>query len=167
MTGRAGGREELPLDPAVAVPGTSRSPHLQWRLLGLVGAGGAIGTAAREALSLALPPVGGVPLTIFFINVGGAFLLGLLLETLGRRGPEDDRRRALRLFVGTGVLGGFTTYSALATDTALLLGGFPLPALAYALGTVVLGGLASAAGIGMGALLARSRADRRRGADPR
>ena len=161
MTNAGRGREELPLDPAVAFPGTSRAPHLQWRFLGLVAAGGAIGTAVREALSLAIPPVGGIPLAIFVINVAGAFLLGALLEALVRRGPEDDRRRTLRLFVGTGVLGGFTTYSALATDTALLLGGSPLPALAYALGTVLLGGLASAAGIGAAALLARGGADRR------
>ena len=161
MTDAARGREEFPFDPDVVPPETSRAPHLQWRFLGLVAAGGAIGTAVREALSLAIPPVDGLPVTIFAINVVGAFLLGVLLETLVRRGPENDRRRAVRLFAGTGVLGGFTTYSALATDTALLLGGSPLPALAYALGTVLLGGLASAAGIGAAARVARRRTDHR------
>ncbi len=38
-------------------------------------------------------------------------MLGALLESLARRGPDEGRRRAIRLLVGTGGLGGFTTYS--------------------------------------------------------
>lgn len=37
-------------------------------------------------------------------------------------GPVHGRRRDLRLLLGTGLLGGYTTYSALATDTAAVLG---------------------------------------------
>lgn len=114
----------------------------------MVGLGGAIGTGAREAISLAIPPIGGVPVAILGINVVGAFLLGLLLESLLRRGPDAGRRRDLRLFLGTGVLGGFTTYSALAADSSvLLIEGSDLVGVLYAVGSVVLGALASWGGI--------------------
>lgn len=114
----------------------------------MVALGGAIGTGAREAISLAVPPIGGVPVAILGINVVGAFLLGLLLESLLRRGPDDGRRRDLRLFLGTGVLGGFTTYSALAADSSvLLIEGNALVGALYAVGSVVLGVLASWGGI--------------------
>ena len=85
---------------------------------------------------------------IWLINLGGAFLLGLLLESLLRAGAENPRRRTLRLLLGTGFLGGFSTYSALATDTALFLsqGRWSL-GLLYPLSTVLLGGLASFLGI--------------------
>jgi CrcB protein len=133
--------------------------HLQWRYLGLVFLGGTVGTALREALSLAFPPIDArLPLTTFGINLLGALLLGLLLEALVRRGIDAGARRAARLLVGTGLLGGFTTYSALATDTALLLhGGSVGLALAYALGTVLLGGVATWLGIVIGAALHRRR----------
>ena len=114
----------------------------------MVALGGTIGTGAREAISLAVPPIGGVPVAILGINVVGAFLLGLLLESLLRRGPDDGRRRDLRLFLGTGVLGGFTTYSALAADSSvLLIEGNALVGVLYAVGSVVLGFLASWGGI--------------------
>lgn len=126
-----------------------RPPHLQPALLLLVLAGGTAGTAAREALSLLLPRTGAIPLTTLGINLLGAFLLGILLEGLARRGPEDPgRRRRLRLLLGTGFLGGFTTYSALSTATAQLLGAGDVgPAMAYALGTVLLGGVMTGCGI--------------------
>lgn len=114
----------------------------------MVALGGALGTGAREAISLAVPPIGGVPVAILGINVVGAFLLGLLLESLLRRGPDVGRRRDLRLFFGTGVLGGFTTYSALAADSSvLLIEGRALVGVLYAVGSVVLGALASWGGI--------------------
>jgi fluoride exporter len=59
--------------------------------------------------------VGGseLPLATLLINLAGAFLLGVLLERLGRARGEPQRRRLVRLLAGTGFLGGFTTYSAL------------------------------------------------------
>ncbi len=128
----------------------TRPAHLQWRLLCLVALGGMLGTAAREGLSLAFPPVHDIPFSIAAINVTGAFLLGFLLQSLSigaRREPQG--RRNLRLFVGTGVLGGYTTYSALATDTVLLAGTSPIAGVGYALGTVVLGALGTMAGIAL------------------
>lgn len=140
--------------------------HLRWPYLGLVVLGGAVGTALREGLSLALPAVdlagGRLPLGTVAINLLGALLLGLLLEMLVRRGHDAGGRRAVRLLLGTGLLGGFTTYSALATDSALLMqGGMVAVALAYALGTVLLGGLATLLGIVLGAALHRRTPDGR------
>ena len=132
----------------------ARPPHLQVRLMGLVLVGGSAGTLARWAVGLTVPHVARLPLGTFVVNLVGAFVLGALLEHLARRGPDTGRRRALRLTLGTGFCGGFTTYSALANDTdGLLRAGLVGPALAYALGTVVLGLAASALGI----LVARRR----------
>ncbi|MBX0299122.1 CrcB family protein [Cryobacterium sp. 1639] len=140
-------------------PGALPRPvHLRWPYLALVFAGGTVGTALRELLAISVPPVAGVAVVIVGINVVGAFLLGLLLETLAGLGADEGRRRQLRLFLGTGLLGGFTTYSALATDTGLLLADDRLgTAVLYALGTVVVGALASWAGIAAGAALHRRR----------
>ncbi|ROS61206.1 camphor resistance protein CrcB [Frigoribacterium sp. PhB160] len=136
--------------------GTERPVHLRWRFIGLVTLGGTIGTGLREALALSFPAAPGtIPVTILLINVVGAFALGLLLESLVRRGPDAGRRRDLRLLIGTGVLGGFTTYSALAVDTATLFGDAPSIAIAYGVGSVVLGAVASWAGITGGAALHR------------
>jgi len=133
-----------------------RPLHLRARSIGLVALGGTLGTALREVLALSLPaPAGTVPWTVLGINLTGSALLGLLLEVLARRGPDEGRRNDLRLLVGTGALGGFTTYSALAVDTALLAGTSPVLALAYGLGSVVAGLAAAALGIVAGRALHR------------
>lgn len=135
-----------------------RPVHLHWRYLGLVALGGALGTAAREGLTLAVPGIGRFPSTVFAINVAGGFLLGLLLEALVRRGADQGGRRAIRLLVGTGVLGGFTTYSTLATETASLLGARAVAlAATYAVATVVVGAGATALGIVVAAAGHRNR----------
>nr|WP_294693817.1 CrcB family protein [uncultured Friedmanniella sp.] len=132
-----------------------RPLHLRGRSVGLVFLGGALGTGARSAISSAVPHPLGVPVAVLGINLVGAFLLGLLLERLLRAGADDGARRDLRLLVGTGLLGGFTTYSALATDTATLLAdGQPGRALGYALGTLVVGLVAAWAGLRCGGLRA-------------
>ncbi|TDW30508.1 fluoride efflux transporter FluC [Cryobacterium psychrophilum] len=119
--------------------------HMRWQYLALVFVGGTGGTALREVLLLLDP--GAIAVT-FAINVTGALLLGALLETLLRRGPDEGRRRGTRVLLGTGVLGGFTTYSALATDTSLLLAdGSVGAALLYAGGTLILGAAATWLGI--------------------
>ena len=81
------------------------------------------------------------------INVVGAFLLGVLLELLADHSFDTGWSRRIRLGVGTGGLGGFTTYSALATDTVILAATHPGRAAGYALLTVLLGAVATAAGI--------------------
>lgn len=113
----------------------------------LVGLGGAIGTTVRYLLSLAVPGVAG----IFAINLSGALILGWLLTALKMRGPDEGRRSTVRLFVGTGVLGGYTTYSTFAFGTVGLLGdGEPALGIAYGVATVVLGTGCAALGILLG-----------------
>lgn len=158
MTSPELGRLGAPVDRPGVPAGPRRAAHLRWRYVGLVAAGGTVGTALREGLLVAAPDLEAFPLTTFAINLAGAFALGLLLEVLTRLGPDEGRLRGIRLLVGTGVLGGFTTYSALATATAMLgVTGFAGWALLYALGTVVLGAAASVAGILLGALVGRRR----------
>ncbi|MBC9936745.1 CrcB family protein [Leucobacter sp. cx-87] len=137
----------------------ARPPHLRATFLASVALGGAAGAATREGLALAIPPLGDVPVAIALINVSGAFLLGWLFEALAHLTPDDPTARRLRLLLGTGFCGGFTTYSALATGTALLIvDGRPGAAAAYALGTVIVGAFATWAGIALAAgLRARSR----------
>ena len=127
---------------------SARPSHLKWRSIGLVAAGGAVGAACREGVSLVIPSVGGVPIAIAIVNVIGAFFIGYLYEILTRRPSGDPAVSTMKLLIGTGFCGGFTTYSSLATDTAVLNshGDWGI-ALVYSLGTVVLGALATMFGI--------------------
>lgn len=84
----------------------SRPVHRHKRFLALVAVGGALGTALRELLSLLVPAIDGVAVVIVGINLLGALALGVLLEALVRSGPDEGRRRAIRLFVGTGCSAG-------------------------------------------------------------
>ncbi|UQN31434.1 fluoride efflux transporter FluC [Brachybacterium kimchii] len=134
--------------PDVLLPARVRPLHLRPGSIALVLIGGTLGTAAREALTLAVPELGGVPVALFAINLVGAFLLGILLEALARSGPDQGVRRALRLCVGTGVMGGFTSYSSLALAIdQLMADGRVLVGAAFGLVSVVLGVLCAAAGI--------------------
>jgi fluoride exporter len=114
----------------------------------LVAAGGALGSLGRYGLAQAMPPQHGWPVGTLTANLVGSFLLGVLLEVLGRRGPETPGVQRVRLAVGTGVLGGFTTFSTLALETErLLAAGSVGTALGYAGLTLVAGVLAAAAGV--------------------
>ncbi len=137
-----------------------RAPlHLRPRPILLVFAGGALGTAVRYLLTLSVPSVGGVPLITLLINVTGAFVLGWLLQSLALRGPDEGRRRDVRLFAGTGILGGYTTYSSLAVDTDGLIAAQSVGlSILYAAATIVIGALASVAGIAVASTIARRRA---------
>jgi len=135
----------------------------------IVFVGGALGTLARYLLSLAIPPLPvpgpaglldrGVPLSTLLVNVLGAFLLGLLLSAIARRGGESRRGRTLRLVIGTGFMGGFTTYSSLAVETIGLGSAHSAwYSAAYCLVTLVVGLGASLAGIALGSRMTRPRA---------
>jgi CrcB protein len=148
---RSGRAVQPPLAYRGPVSASGLPVHLRGRSLGLVWLGGSLGTAARYGVSERLPQLHDVPIGTVAVNVAGAFVLGLLLERLLRSGPDTGGRRNLRLLAGTGFLGGFTTYSALATDTVALVGDDHLGrAAAYALGTLLLGGLASLLGVWCG-----------------
>jgi fluoride exporter len=121
--------------------------HLSWSSVALVAAGGAVGTGLRYLITLLVPKWAGVPVATFGINVVGAFLLGALLESLADHSLDTGWSRRVRLGVGTGGLGGFTTYSTLATETVTLAGTHPGRAAAYALGTLFIGAAASIVGI--------------------
>lgn len=118
----------------------SRPAHLRPGLVALVTLGGTAGTAARYGVSEALPPVDGWPTATFAVNLVGALLLGALLEALVRRGPESPRGQRLRLALGTGALGGFTTFSSIAIEVERLLAdGRAVLGVGYGLASVVLG----------------------------
>ncbi len=132
---------------------TSR-PHTRPRLVLAVAAGGAVGSSARAAIGAGLGTVGGWPVGTLVVNVVGAFLLGGLLEWLSRLGPETPKSRLLRLGVGTGALGGFTTFSSLALEIErLLTDGMVAIACGYAAVTVTAGILAVVAGIAVASKL--------------
>jgi len=131
---------------------TDRPAHLRPALVVLAFVGGAAGTAVRESLALLFPsPTGSFPATIFVINVVGSFALGFLLETLALAGPETGRRRSVRILLGTGVLGGFTTYSAYSVASAVLVAAHPGVAVVYALVSLVVGVAVAGAGVALAA----------------
>lgn len=109
----------------------------------LVAAGGTLGTAARLALGLAVPDAAGFPVAVLIANIVGALLIGILTARL-------PKAAELRLLLGTGMLGGFTTYSAFMTGTLSLWTDAPLIAVAYAVGSLVLGLAAAALGLRIG-----------------
>ncbi|MGN6325076.1 fluoride efflux transporter FluC [Pseudolysinimonas sp.] len=145
-----------PLDPDVDTVGRRRPALPPGRHLGLVFIGGATGTAARASIAAAVPVVAGIPVAILGINVVGAFVLGVVVEYLVSRGPDSGRRRSVRLLIGTGVMGGFTTYSTLTADGARLVETAPWIAVASLLAALVVGAAASFAGITLGRRLGRS-----------
>lgn len=142
----------LPHDPDVEVDedslGGPLPVHLSPSAIGLVFVGGSLGVLARAGLDHAFPTGTGFPTATFAINLVGALALAVLIETLTLRGPDAGHRRVLRLALGTGILGGFTTYSALAVQTdGLLRSGHAAMALAYGVATVAFGLIASIIGI--------------------
>lgn len=124
-----------------------RPAHLRPALIAWVVAGGAVGSTLRSTLATASPTSPGHwPWTTFLINVSGAFLLGLLLESLAGLAPTERLRAPLQLGVGTGAIGGYTTYSSFAVETVSLgTGGEVWLAAGYAFVSVVAGFLAAGA----------------------
>jgi fluoride exporter len=125
----------------------------QARMVGLVAVGGALGSVARYGVSGALTR-SDFPWGTFAVNFSGTFLLGLLFfYALGR----GDLSSEGRVFLFTGVFGGYTTFSTFGLETVTLLrdGQTALGFLNVILngGVCVLGAFAGAAvGIWMGAV---------------
>jgi CrcB protein len=151
--GRHDRHPDLPVDPDVAPSDLSRSsqpaarpPARRRDILLVVALGGALGSLGRWSVARALPHhAGSVPWSTVTANVTGCFALGVLMVLVVEHWPG---RRLLRPFLGTGVLGGYTTFSTYAVDTRSLLGaGRPAVAVAYLFGTLALGLLAVVAGL--------------------
>jgi CrcB protein len=123
-----------------------RSGFSPFVLLAVV-AGGAIGVALRALLVVPLAGLSDklvVPFTTLGINVVGSLVLGIVVGWL------DDRRPRLRAFLGTGILGGFTTYSAFSVQVAQLTGEAPVVGLLVAVVAIFAGVLAAAVGLRIG-----------------
>lgn len=115
---------------------------VSWRDVVSVAVGGALGTAGRAALTLAYGAALG-PALVPLINVAGAFLIGILFGVRARM-PRSSRAQRAQLFFGTGVLGGFTTYSSLAVESA------DLSLLWWGVATVLVGTFAAGVGVRIG-----------------
>lgn len=98
----------------------------------LVAAGGAAGSVLRHLVALALPPAAaGIPWATLAVNVAGSAAIGAA-AALGVQGD-------LRLLLVTGLLGGFTTFSAFSLETATLFGRNPVLAALYVSVSLALG----------------------------
>lgn len=111
-------------------------------------AGGVVGTGLRLTVDLLLPHGGATfPVGTFLVNLAGSFALGVLVAGVWPVAPEW-----LRVALGPGLLGSFTTFSALAVSAVELTdAGVGAAAVVYVTASVVGGITAAALGIRLGA----------------
>jgi CrcB protein len=108
--------------------------------------GGLVGTSLRLGIDALLPhDPAGFPVSTLMINVIGSFALGLLVARAWPTAPAW-----LRLGLGTGLLGSFTTFSAVMASLLDLASRAPMVGLGYLLASVVAGFGAAAVGLRMG-----------------
>ena len=101
-----------PLDPDVTPAEVAEPPH--WPVVLAVALGGVAGALARYGAQRAWPTSGhDFPWTILAVNLLGCALIGVLMVLVTERGPVS---RLWRPLLGTGVLGGFTTFSTYSVD---------------------------------------------------
>ena len=119
------------------------------RELGAISAGGMLGALSRYGLATAWPhTTGHFPWATFVTNVFGCFLIGVLMAGIEVRAAHP----LVRLFLGVGVLGGFTTFSTYTADIQQLVGsGAAGLALLYLAGTAA----SALAAVGAGLSLTR------------
>ena len=120
----------------------------QGPVVGVVALGGAFGASARYGAGLLWPSSGPgqFPWTTLLVNVTGCALIGVLLVAVTEGRPVHP---LVRPFLGTGVLGGFTTFSTYAVDVhRLLVAGRPGPGPAYLVLTLLAAMTAVWAGAG-------------------
>jgi CrcB protein len=105
---------------------------LMWAMVG-----GALGSGARHAVNVGFGRwvgTGGFPWWTLSVNVVGCCLMGVLVEVLAQKFSGSQE---MRTFFATGVLGGFTTFSAFSLDFATLVGrNEQLQAVAYLVASV-------------------------------
>ncbi len=131
-------------------------------MVAVIAAGGALGGLARWSLTLLLPQQdGSFPWATFTANLTGCLGLGALMVLLLEVRPPG---RYARPFVGVGLLGGFTTFSAYTSETrALLLDGRAPLALTYLFGTLLVCLAATWAGMALTRALTEPRPNQGRG----
>ncbi|WP_024874507.1 fluoride efflux transporter CrcB [Saccharomonospora piscinae] len=136
-----GDRIQESVDPDLDVTDVTTAPPRpraagQLPIVVAVSLGGGLGAAARYGVTLAWPTTAGsFPWAVWSVNVAGCALLGVVLVLVTE---VRDAHRLLRPFLGTGVLGGFTTFSTYAVDAqALVQAGRPGLALTSAAATLV------------------------------
>jgi CrcB protein len=117
-------------------PGLRELLHGQRPVLAVVAAGGALGAAARYGAGLLWPvPADAFPGTTLLVNAAGCALIGVFMVLIT---DVWAAHRLLRPFFGTGVLGGFTTFSTYAVDAQrLLTAGHSRTAAVYLAATVL------------------------------
>lgn len=112
-----------PIDPDIDLrqAGQGRRTSENATVLVVIAAGGALGAAARYQIGQGWPtPPGAFPGSTLAINVLGCALIGVLMVLITE---VWSSRRLLRPFLGTGVLGGFTTFSTYTVDIQRLVAG--------------------------------------------
>lgn len=118
--------------------------------LAIVFVGGGIGAALRHLVNLGAARLLGLgfPWGTLTVNIAGSFIMGVLVAWLATRYSGPDHH--IRLFLATGVLGGFTTFSAFSLDVAVLWErGAHGAAASYVLVSVVVSIVALAAGLAL------------------
>ena len=119
-------------------------PTILW-----VAVGGALGSAARYGVNVWSARLLGseFPWHTFIVNVAGCFAMGVLVELMALKLNVGNDTRA---FFTTGILGGFTTFSAFSLDFALLVERKSYgAALGYGVGSVALSLIAVFAGLSL------------------
>ncbi|WP_326725083.1 fluoride efflux transporter CrcB [Streptomyces sp. NBC_00243] len=135
----------VPRPERVDRAGTPARPVSPWHgqgpVVAMVALGGAIGATARYGASLLWPAQpGGFPWTTFWVNVVGCAVIGVFMVVVTEVWAAH---RLVRPFFGTGVLGGFTTFSTYAVDIQKLVDeGHPGTGLGY-LGATLFAALAA------------------------
>lgn len=121
---------------------------IEWKAVCAVAVGAALGGVARyvvgQVFAQRFGP--GFPYGTLFINVTGSFLIGVVAELATTR--AFGMTPLVRIFAATGILGGYTTFSAFSLDALVMVsdGAAALAAL-YAAGSVVLGVVGAYAGL--------------------
>jgi CrcB protein len=118
----AAAREPIDSDIDLRQAGRDRGRgRHDFTILAAISAGGATGAAARYLIGATWPtPSGSFPVSTLAINVLGCALIGVLMVMITELW---SRQRLLRPFLGTGVLGGFTTFSTYTVDIQQLVAG--------------------------------------------
>ena len=122
---------------------------MSWPLIAAIALGGALGSVGRYAMSSTVGHAVGTafPWGTLAVNVLGGFAIGALAELFALRWSASPEMRA---FLITGILGGFTTFSAFSLELlAMAARGAWAPAAAYIVASVALSLLAAAAGLAL------------------